>query len=530
MIASKPELLKYFDIPNPSLRAILQRNEVGIPDDYRTPFWHGNSRASVLEKWQKVVDSQGIDTKYHWIYEYEMEMKAKVGPLSIIRPFSARAKDVEDYFTSVELPSKAIESEAVAETEDYFNGINGLTIRGQQSTWDKMRKDTSSGAPLLQRRLHVASATIPAACEPPNHLYTPKWRGLTSAIMFSRGQEGGPKPSDVKNRVIWGMPVGVNLCELQFYQPMIEACQRKNLIPAWVGNDAVDDAITHLFDEKAAKDDIVCTDFTKYDQHFNPHMQQVARDIYASLLGDADHPWLMNVFPVKYGIPLVCTEQVMYQGPHGMASGSGGTNADETVTHKSLQFETALHAGEELNPFSQCLGDDGLLSYPGIKVKDVIATYTAHGQEMNISKQEVSNTTCTYLRRKHNVDYRVDGKCVGVYSTFRALGRLLGQERYYDPEKWGPKMVTLRAWSILENAKWNPLFEPLVDFVLETGDKYQLGLGIPGFIDDVENIANKANENFKDFLGFNQSNSLESRKKGIKDWTIYKYLSEKSRA
>lgn len=34
---------------------------------------------------------------------------------------------------------------------------------------------------------------------------------------------------------------------------------------------------------------------------------------------------------------------------------------------------------------------------------------------------------------------------IGVYSTFRALGRLLGQERYYDPRKWGPELVTLRA-------------------------------------------------------------------------------------
>lgn len=214
-----------------------------------------------------------------------------------------------------------------------------------------------------------------------------------------------------------------------------------------------------------------------------------------------------------------------------MASGSYGTNDDETDSHTGLQLEAALRNSQQLNEFSQRNGDDGILTYPGITVKQVVDAYTSHGMEMNPTKQYASKDDCVYLRRYHSMDYRVDDVCVGVYSTFRALGRLRYQERYYDPDEWGPEMVTLRAWSIIENCKYNPAFEPFVDFVCEKGDKYRLGLDLPGFMDNVEDIATKAMDNFADFLGYTktQGQTAKQAAKGIKEWRIYQYLSQKQR-
>lgn len=65
-------------------------------------------------------------------------------------------------------------------------------------------------------------------------------------------------------------------------------------------------------------------------------------------------------------------------------------------------------------------------------------------------------------------------------------------------------MVTLRALSILENCKWSPYFHQFIDFVM-MGDKYKLGLGIPGFFDSLQSIAKKAIDNFDDFLGYTKS-------------------------
>lgn len=65
-------------------------------------------------------------------------------------------------------------------------------------------------------------------------------------------------------------------------------------------------------------------------------------------------------------------------------------------------------------------------------------------------------------------------------------------------------MVTLRALSILENCKWSPYFHKFIDFVIK-GDKYKLGLAIPGFFSSLQSIAKEAVDNFEGFLGYTKS-------------------------
>lgn len=124
----------------------------------------------------------------------------------------------------------------------------------------------------------------------------------------------------------------------------------------------------------------------------------------------------------------------MIKRGHGMASGSGGTNADETLSHRTLQHYVAIKNNAKLNKYSQALGDDGILTYPGIKIEHVVDAYSRFGQEMNPSKQYASTEDTVYLRRWYHTKYRTDGVMKGVYSSFRALGRLMGQERFYDPK------------------------------------------------------------------------------------------------
>ena len=146
--------------------------------------------------------------------------------------------------------------------------------------------------------------------------------------------------------------------------------------------DAVDREITSLFDTKNPEDLVVCTDFTKFDQHFNSSLQNAARTMLESILtrNETSIKWLDNVFPVKYNIPLAYDFGKVKFGKHGMGFGSGGTNADETLAHKCLQYEAAQSNNQRLNPHSMCLGDDGILSYPGITVDDVVHSYSSQGQ------------------------------------------------------------------------------------------------------------------------------------------------------
>nr|UAW00820.1 MAG: RNA-dependent RNA polymerase [Porcine picobirnavirus] len=539
----------FFKLPNPGLRSYFDIVRRGQPDEYRTTFAKGCSVESVLKDWSSTLES--ITDRWPTLVDFENDLKAKVGPMSIMKPLSERMGDIDHYYDDVLLSSTPVSDSAIKAVVSEFSDIKGLRVRGQKRTVDLMKKSTNSGSPYFTKRKNVLKDTlfcdvdsgvnqslgIPFQLLNSSHdmwttgsLHPAQTPGaktyLMAAVLGWRGQEGGPADDDVKQRVVWMFPFAANICELQVYQPLIESCQKFNLVPAWVSMESVDRRITAMFDTKGVDDAVICTDFSKFDQHFNEDMQNASRTILSQLLtaDSTSKAWLKCVFPIKYNIPLAYDYGKIRFGKHGMGSGSGGTNADETLAHRALQYEAALSCHQRLNPNSQCLGDDGVLTFPGITVEDVVRSYTAHGQEMNESKQYVSKQDCIYLRRWHHKDYRQDGICVGVYSTYRALGRLMEQERYYDPEVWSAKMVALRQLSIIENVKYHPLRAEFAEFCMKR-DKYRLGVDIPGFLDNIDSIAQGAIDLMPDFLGYTKSMAKEQT--GLSSWWIVNYLKSK---
>lgn len=516
---------KYFNLPNPGLRSYFDRTRIGNPEEYRTTFYRGKTLEEILTAWKPTIDK--IEKEWPTLLEFENDLAKKVGPLSIQKPLSERMDDIRSYYDSILLESKPISNSAIAAVVKEWGNPRGLLPRSQKRTVELMKKSTNSGSPYFAKRRAVTDKTLPTRLEhlgiqTKQFLRDSEW--LSAAVLGWRGQEGGPTDEDVKQRVVWMFPYAVNICELQVYQPAIEIAQSRLFCPAWVSMDEVDKRITKLFDTKGTHDLVICTDFSKFDQHFNADMQNAAKQILSRILGHSSecNTWLNEVFPVKYSIPLAIDIDRILTGEHGMGSGSGGTNFDETLTHRALQYEAAQNQHTILNPNSQCLGDDGVLSYPGITVEDVTQSYSAHGQDMNVDKQYASEQDCTYLRRWHHKDYREGGVCVGVYSTYRALGRLCEQERYYDPAIWGPKMVALRQLSILENCKYHPLREEFVNFCMK-GDKFRLGLDIPHFLDDIDKFAKEATDVLPDFLGYTRALEKDAGT-GISAWWIINYL------
>lgn len=521
--------LRKFYVPKaqPSVRSYLSRVNEGYPNIVDTPFAKGESTEHMLRQWIEHLES--IRSRWPSLYEFEIDLSKKVGPMSVMKPWSERITDVEHYYEDILQSSTPLDEKATSAVIKEWTQVRGLRLRSQKRTIELMRKSTNSGNPYFTKRRNVVEQTLNS-----DVFYMGKrvimglknvcrsWDGI--AMLGWRGQEGGPQPTDVKQRVVWMFPFSVNLCELQFYQPLIEAAQRFDLVPAWVSMESVDRHVTELFDSKSEHDLIVCTDFSRFDQHFNDHMQDAARTILQSIGSGYDfEDWLRDVFGVKYMIPILTPDRV-FSGKHGMGSGSGGTNADETLAHRALQYEVAIKHGANLNPHSMCLGDDGILTYPGITVDDVVDCYSQHGQEMNVDKQYASTQDCVYLRRWHHKEYRIEGICTGVYSTCRALGRLRYMERFQKPEFWNEKAVALRQLSILENVKYHPLKEEFVKFCMAR-DKYRLGIDIPGFLNNIRSIAEKSIENMPDFMGYTKTlQSGGDPTGGIENWWIVKYL------
>lgn len=523
---SETSLGKYFELPNPGLMSYFGNVKKGQPKIYDTPFAKGEKTSQLLDGWREILVT--VKDKWPTLWDFEEDLAKKVGPLSVMKPLSERMDDIQAYYDGILLPSEPIHHSAIAAVVGEWGRFRGLRPRSQAETVKLMKVSTNSGSPYFTKRRNVIPDTVPTRLRldrqevvmqmPHNVEY------CGAAVLGWRGQEGGPGKSDVKQRVVWMFPFGVNVNELCVYQPLIETAQINEIIPAWVSMESVDRRITKLFDTKSSNDLVVCTDFTKFDQHFNPMLQEAAKSILTRILSPKAESWLEQVFPVKYMIPLAIQPDTVIHGRHGMGSGSGGTNADETLAHRALQYESAILMGARLNPNSQCLGDDGILSYPGITVEDVVKAYTKHGLEMNTDKQYASTQDCIYLRRWHHKDYRVGGVCVGVYSTMRALGRLRYLERFMDPEVWGPKMVALRQLSILENVKYHPMKEQFVDYCMKR-DKYRLGLDIPGFLDNVAIEAKQAIDYMPDFLGYTKTlQNGDQLGVGIENWWIVKYL------
>lgn len=521
-------MVDYFKLPNPGLRSYFGIVQKGQSEVYDTPFAKGESTKHMLSEWNKVLLS--IKDKWPSLYEWETEMAGKVGPLSVMKPLVERISDIEAYYKDIHLSSAPISESAVKAVIKEWAKSSTLRLKSQEQTMNDMRTSTNSGNPYFTKRRRVKDITVPLEVQIANgHIYQNLANGEdyeSCAVLGWRGQEGGYSKEDVKQRVVWMFPFGVNVLELQVYQPLISYAQRYGLVPAWIGNDEVDRAVTRMFDTKGVNDLVVATDFTKFDQHFNEDLQLAARSIIAARLtkgADAEH-WLNNVFPIKYMIPMCYGYGKFMKGKHGMGSGSGGTNADETLSHRALQYEAALRAGERLNLNSQCLGDDGIITYPGITVEDVVDSYTSHGLEMNVEKQYASTQDTIYLRRWHHKDYRVDGTCVGVYSTMRALGRMRYLERFMDPDIWDAEAVELRYYSILENLKFHPLKEQFVEFCMKR-DKYRLGLDLPNFLRRISTITREKIEIMPEFLGYRATLSGKAEEAyGISNWWIVRYL------
>nr|UAW00519.1 MAG: RNA-dependent RNA polymerase [Porcine picobirnavirus] len=518
------DIRKYFEIPNLGLESYFARVRSGQSEEYRSTFYKGKPIERVLKDWNKRLGT--IKSKWPSLYSFEKDLAKKVGPMSIMQPLDKRMDDIDHYYSLSVAKGKPLSSKAVQLCLREWARVSSSSVRllSQRETVDNMKLSTNSGAPYFTKRRFVVDETLPVYCEVRGNQVVVTQRNKewqSCAILGWRGQEGGPRPEDVKQRVVWMFPLGVNVCELQAYIPLINAFQFYNLVPAWNGNDYVDAEITKLFDTKGQEQLIICTDFSKFDQHFNQHLQDAAKQLIAGLLPDTIDSirWLSEVFPIKYKIPLMYDYGKIVEGDHGMGSGSGGTNFDETLAHRCLQYDAAIRAGEQLNVHSMCLGDDGIVSWPGITVDEVVKSYTSHGLDMNLSKQYASAEDCVYLRRWHHRDYRVNGICVGVYSTMRALGHLLEQERYY--QEWGPKDVALRQLSIIENVKYHPLREEFAKFCMR-GDKYRLGLDIPGFLTNIQSEAERAIDLHTDFMGYTQS--LGDGMSNINDWWIVKYL------
>lgn len=93
-------------------------------------------------------------------------MKAKVGPLSIMKPLNDRESGILEYFelggaaTSVDPRKSELFQSGIQATIEEFSKIRGIRLRSRRNVSLNMKLSTNSGAPFFKKRKRVVEATL----------------------------------------------------------------------------------------------------------------------------------------------------------------------------------------------------------------------------------------------------------------------------------------------------------------------------------------------------------------------------------
>jgi hypothetical protein len=325
-------------------------------------------------------------------------------------------------------------------------------------------------------------------------------------MLFTRTQE------ELKTRDVWGYPVADTLQEQRYFQPLLKVQRRLSWRSALIGPDAVDRAVTDLLNLAFATDRcLLSIDFSGYDKSIGYNLQLAA------------FRYIMEMFQARYSLEImqiarrfgtislitpsgVWNPDTFQRHNHGVPSGSTFTNEIDSIAQALI----AANSGVNVRLESQIQGDDGIYVTPD---PDALKEgFSAYSLNVNEDKSHVSKDFCVYLQRYYSRNYFVGSIIGGIYPLYRALNRLIFQERFTDFTGFGisgADYYSIRAITILENCRYHPYFKEFVEFVVRM-DREGLKFTREGLVayirmqqsKGIEEIQHKPGDDVKGLLGF----------------------------
>jgi len=479
-----------------TLTHLLDMITEGSTRDLLAPLGESLGSDKILSLWDDIYHSN--KSKINKVLDnIEMSNREKFGPRSIAKPWSSRKEKFYSTFgygEDLDLP--------VPKSD------NSLRLRPLSITeaTKYLKNSTNSGLPYLRKKVAVK----PFIVDKFHSTY-----GRFPAVLFTRTQEGG------KTRDVWGYPISDTLGELMYYRPLLSYQSKAHWRAALLSPKSLDKAMNLVLKQNKLNDQyLVSSDISGYDNDCKFSLQKTAFNYIKSLYMKQYHSDIDVIFSRFNTIPIVCPDGVI-TGPHGIPSGSTFTNEVGSI----IQYSVYDSCGCVDMRTIQCQGDDGIVSTSNPDV--VFQQFEKYNLKINVDKSDVSKEYCTYLQFLYHPDYvGSDNLIGGVYSTYRALNRIIHLERFIDLSKEdidGKDYFAIRTISILENCKHHPLFKEFVHFVW-TLDKYKLhtsDLGIRQFVDL------KRRQEGKDvsFSVYTYGDEIRS----IKDFETFKLISEFNR-
>jgi len=493
-------MLNRFNLDKQAYNAIsrnLDRIVSGSTEVLLSPIANENSTESILLGWDKIFNAN-LSKMNSALLDIESSNRSKFGPRSIAKPWSERRQSVLDYYR----PDVKYRP---------LSGIVSPNWRGRlrpmsaETAVQFLKNSSNSGLPYMVKKSRVKGSIVK------------DWKSLLSeaypCMLFTRTQENN------KTRNIFGYPIADTLHEMMFYRPILDYQSKLPWRSALRKPIDVDQAMSEVIRFSQNNNvDIVSIDFSAYDASIVASLQQSAFNYFKQLYQPQFWNEIDELFERFNTIELITPDGIMH-GSHGVPSGSTFTNEVDSV----VQYLISLNCHQSVGPF-QIQGDDGV--YASSNSEALLSCFESFGLTVNRDKTKISKDFAIYLQSLYHPDYksRDDNSLIGgVYSTYRAICRIVFMERFDDISKddiSGKDYFAIRTLSILENCRNHPLFEELVRYIISL-DKYKLKVSDLGLLQYVKIRSEQEGKDIN-FRNWQYGEDV----KGLKNFYSYKIVEE----
>lgn len=471
------------------LDAIVQGNS----EVFVTPLGADGRSTKILADLDTVFNS-GTDRMNDTLISLENSNRDKFGPRSIAVPWKDRRKSVKLSFKPSKTP---IDNVDIKPTR-----VGNLRPLSLSNALKLLKNNTNSGLPYFTRKSKVKESILKDFDVVLSKKYP--------CVCFTRTQESK------KTRSVWGFPIGDTLNEMMYYSPLLEYQRNEHYRAALRGPDHVAQELCKMVVlANQSLRTLVSIDVAHYDDDFKVNLQIQVFE-YFKLLFQQPFRSGLDYIRERFSTIGLITPDGIEEGDHGIPSGSTMTNevgsVGQRIVVKPLSY---IRDGE-----FQVQGDDGAYITPEGLADDLISQFEKFGFEVNRDKTYISRHFAIYLQCLYHIDFINKGIIGGIYPIYRALNRLVYQERWSDFEDYdisGKDYYSIRAICIMENCKHHPLFEEFVKVILKN-DKYSLEFSEQGLKNYVQMISkSKGTEGIL-------INQYGDDTKGLKNFETYKLI------
>ena len=436
------------------------RTNAGVSIDLRSQVYHRYPRERVIEMVEALLTVDGS------LLAFEREQQKKIGPFSPTRPWSERRTiAIPDFWKrTTPKPNRKAWTVAANQLKSLIppNSLVRLTV---DEAIERLPKKAAAGLPYLGKFRDVLGSSRKRANQA---LGDPTSIKVEPSQAGRRGQSGGLRVEDVRDRLIWIMDKLDVIIAATYVQPILEVLRKRPSFAGWHGPAAVDAAVYGLL--SAAEDrQIFSTDFESFDSTYSVELWNV--------VADAIDSWFVGGFPERDLITegfitgdLLTPDGLLTHRPGGIASGGGFTSLAGTLGNWFCARYTTAVLGTELLA-GMYLGDDAVNVWSrSPSVKEVTAAALDLGLVQHPDKQFVAEKELHYLQNYYSPDYIQGRSALGVRPLMRTLSPMLSYENFRNDDEWSKFLAATRTMAQLENNRNHPDGQKFVSLAME-GDE-----------------------------------------------------------